>query len=115
MLMLKFNGRRSWYWTRRPPIGVGIGHPKRQAFHPKYAPVHRYARDIIGCLNNWEAGRLEHGSQYSRRSKLAENWCVAPVLVDTEKDEVYLHPIIQCHYVIRPKANIIGVQNTGIL
>ena len=32
-------------------IGVGIGLPEHQKhLHPKYSPVNRYARDIIGCL-----------------------------------------------------------------
>ena len=44
------------------------------------------------------------------------NWCVAPIIVDTELDEVYLTPLyyIMSHFskFIRPGAQIIKVQNT---
>jgi O-Glycosyl hydrolase family 30. len=42
------------------PIGVMIGAKKKKKYlHPKYAPVNRYARDIIGCLNNWVDGWID--------------------------------------------------------
>ena len=45
-----------------------------------------------------------------------KNWCVAPVIVDPEKDEVYFTPIYytMAHFskYIRPKAEIIGVEKS---
>jgi glucosylceramidase len=45
-----------------------------------------------------------------------ENWCVAPVIVDTEADEVYFTPLYytMAHFskFIRPGAKVIGVENT---
>lgn len=43
----------AWYWKKKPPIGAGIGpYEKDKYLHPKYAPVNRYATDIIGCFND---------------------------------------------------------------
>jgi len=45
-----------------------------------------------------------------------ENWCVAPVIVDPEKDEVYFTPIYytMVHFskYIRPQAEIIEVKKS---
>ena len=45
-----------------------------------------------------------------------KNWCVAPVIVDPEKDEVYFTPIYytMAHFskYIRPEAEIIGVEKS---
>ena len=32
---------------------------EKKYLHPKYAPVNRYARDIIGCMNNWVDGWVD--------------------------------------------------------
>jgi glucosylceramidase len=48
----------------------------------------------------------------------ANNWCIAPVIVDTEKDEVYFTPLyyIMAHFskFIRPDAKVIEAQNTDV-
>ena len=45
-----------------------------------------------------------------------ENWCVAPVIVDPDKDEVYFTPLYytMAHFskYIRPNAKVIGVDNS---
>ena len=45
-----------------------------------------------------------------------ENWCVAPIIVDPEKDEVYVTPIYHtmAHFskFIRPQAEVIHVDNS---
>ena len=87
---------------------------KEKYLHPKYAPVNRYANDIIGCLNNWVDGWVDwnmvldiHGGP-----NWFKNWCVAPIIVDTDKDEVYLTPLYytMAHFskFIRPGAVKIG-------
>jgi glucosylceramidase len=44
-----------------------------------------------------------------------KNWCVAPIIVDPENDEVYFTPIYytMVHFskYIRPGAEVIGVEN----
>jgi glucosylceramidase len=46
----------------------------------------------------------------------ANNWCIAPVIVDTEKDQVYFTPLyyIMAHFskFIRPEAKVIDAHNT---
>ena len=48
----------------------------------------------------------------------ANNWCIAPVIVDIEKDEVYFTPLyyIMAHFskFIRPEAKVIEAHNTDI-
>ncbi len=63
--------------------------------HPKYAPVNRYATDIIGCLNNWVDGWIDWNMVLDEQGgpNWFKNWCVAPVIVDTKKDEVYFTPL----------------------
>jgi glucosylceramidase len=46
----------------------------------------------------------------------ANNWCIAPVIVDTKKDEVYFTPLyyIMAHFskFIRPDAKVIDAHKT---
>ena len=85
--------------------------------HPKYAPANRYARDIIGCLNNWVDGWIDWNMVLDRQGgpNWFKNWCVAPVIVDPEVNQVYYTPLyyIMSHFskFIRPGAEIIGVEN----
>jgi glucosylceramidase len=45
-----------------------------------------------------------------------KNWCIAPIIVDPEKDEVYLTPLYytMAHFskFIRPGAKVIGLENS---
>ncbi|HSN49527.1 MAG TPA: hypothetical protein VLR29_12270, partial [Flavobacterium sp.] len=44
----------AWYWSKEATDwGWDWASEKDKHLHPKYAPVNRYATDIIGCLNNW--------------------------------------------------------------
>ena len=58
-------------------------------------PVYRYARDIIGCLNNWVDGWIDWNMVLDKQGgpNWFKNWCVAPVIVDPEADEVYFTPL----------------------
>lgn len=43
-----------WYWSKEAKDrGCTRAPDDQQYLHPEYAPVHRYATDIIGCLNNF--------------------------------------------------------------
>ncbi len=46
-----------WYWTK-DDYDWGYIYDNR-AIHPAYAPVYRYARDIIVGLNHWYAGWID--------------------------------------------------------
>jgi glucosylceramidase len=47
----------AWYWQKEATDwGYYWREEENRHLHPKYAPVNRYARDIIGCLNHWVQG-----------------------------------------------------------
>lgn len=108
-----------WYWSKEATDwGWDWAAEDEKYLHPKYAPVNRYARDIIGCLNNWVDGWIDWNMVLDRQGgpNWFENWCVAPVIVDPENDEVYFTPIYytMAHFskFIRPQAQIIGVESS---
>ena len=97
---------RDWGWTWAPE--------KEKYLHPEYVPVFRYARDIIGCLNNYVDGWIDWNMVLDKQGgpNWAKNWCAAPILVDTANDEVYYTPLYytMAHFskFIRPGAVKIG-------
>jgi len=108
-----------WYWKKEATDwGYDWREPSKKYLHPKYAPSNRYARDIIGCLNNWVDGWVDWNMvlDVNGGPNWANNWCIAPVIVDTDKDEVYFTPLyyIMAHFskYIRPGAVVIDAQNT---
>jgi len=109
----------AWYWKKEATDwGWTWASEENKHLHPKYVPVYRYARDIIGCLNNRVNGWIDWNMILDTRGgpNWAENWCIAPVIVDTEKDEVYFTPLYytMAHFskFIRPGAKGIGWQST---
>lgn len=108
-----------WYWRKEATDwGWDWASEKDKHLHPKYSPVNRYARDIIGCLNNWVDGWVDWNMVLDTQGgpNWFKNWCVAPVIVDPEKDEVYFTPLYytMAHFskYIRPNAEVIDVQKT---
>ena len=108
----------AWYWKKEATDwGWDWASPEDKHLHPKYSPVNRYARDIIGCLNNWVDGWVDWNMVLDRQGgpNWFENWCVAPVIVDPDADEVYFTPLYytMAHFskYIRPGAEVIGVEN----
>lgn len=108
----------AWYWKKEATDwGYDWALEENKHNHPKYAPVNRYARDIIGCLNNWVDGWVDWNMVLDRQGgpNWFENWCVAPVIVDPDADEVYFTPLYytMAHFskYIRPGAEVIGVEN----
>lgn len=104
-----------WYWKEEATDWGWDWAPQDQKhLHPKYAPAHRYARDIIGCLQNNVHGWIDWNMVLDRQGgpNWAKNWCIAPVIVDTVKDEVYFTPLyyVMSHFskFIRPGAQIIA-------
>lgn len=107
----------SWYWSKEATDWGYTWAPEDQKYlHPKYVPVFRYARDIIGCLNHHVNGWVDWNMILNRSGgpNWAENWCIAPVIVDEEKDELYFTPLfsVMKHFsrFIRPDAVRIGFQ-----
>ena len=110
----------AWYWRKEATDwGYDWATDENKHLHPKYAPVNRYARDIIGCLNNWVDGWVDWNMVLDKQGgpNWFENWCVAPVIVDPDKDEVYFTPLYytMSHFskYIRPEAKIIELENSN--
>ena len=108
----------AWYWrTEATDWGWDWAPEKDKALHPKYAPVNRYAGDIIGCLNNWVDGWVDWNMVLDRQGgpNWFKNWCTAPVIVDPVADEVYFTPLYYtlAHFsrYIRPGAVRIGFEH----
>lgn len=108
----------AWYWKKEATDWGWDWAPADQKYlHPKYSPVNRYARDIIGCLNNWVDGWVDWNMVLNRQGgpNWFKNWCIAPVIVDEKTDEVYFTPLyyVMVHFskFIRPNAEVIHVEN----
>ncbi|WP_417953869.1 glycoside hydrolase family 30 protein [Flagellimonas spongiicola] len=109
-----------WYWSKEATDwGWDWAPEKDKHLHPKYVPVYRYAGDIIGCLNNWVDGWIDWNMVLDRQGgpNWFKNWCVAPVIVDPQADEVYFTPLYHtlAHFskYIRPNAIRIGWENNS--
>lgn len=107
----------AWYWKKEATDWGWDWAPEHQkVWHPKYVPVNRYARDIIGCLNNWVDGWVDWNMVLNKQGgpNWFKNWCVAPVIVDENTDEVYFTPLYytMAHFskYIRPNAKRIGFE-----
>ncbi len=108
-----------WYWKKEATDwGFQWAPEKDKHMHPKYAPVNRYARDIIGCLNNWVDGWVDWNMVLDTKGgpNWFKNWCIAPVIVNPDTDEVYFTPLYytMAHFskYIRPEAKVIGIENS---
>jgi len=108
-----------WYWSKEATDwGWDWAAEDEKYLHPKYAPVNRYARDIIGCLNNWVDGWVDWNMVLDRQGgpNWFKNWCVAPVIVDPDNDEVYFTPLYytMAHFskYMRPGAKVLGIENS---
>ncbi|WP_394352285.1 glycoside hydrolase family 30 protein [Flavobacterium lotistagni] len=105
----------AWYWKKEATDwGWDWASAEDKHLHPKYAPVNRYATDIIGCLNHWVDGWIDWNMVLDQQGgpNWFKNWCVAPVIVNPETDEVYFTPLyyVMSHFskFIRPGAVKIG-------
>ncbi|POS01844.1 glucosylceramidase [Flavobacterium croceum DSM 17960] len=112
----------NWYWQpHATDWGFDWASEQEKYLHPKYVPVYRYAEDIIGCLNHWVNGWVDWNMVLDKQGgpNWFKNWCIAPIIVDAEKDEVYTTPLyyIMAHFskFIEPNAHRIGFSNTANL
>lgn len=109
----------AWYWKKEATDwGYTWAPEEDKADHPKYVPVYRYARDIIGCLNNRVSAWVDWNIVLDREGgpNHASNWCVAPVIADTTAGEVYFTPLYDAlrhfSHFIKPGAYAIDWQGT---
>jgi len=109
----------AWYWKKEATDwGYDWAPEKDKHLHPTYVPVYRYARDMIGCMNNWVEGWIDWNMVLDDKGgpNHAKNWCIAPILVKPETDEVYFTPLydVMVHFskYIRPGATRIGFECT---
>jgi len=107
-----------WYWRKEATDwGYDWAPEDDKPLHPKYVPVYRYARDMIGGLNSWLTGWIDWNLVLNKQGgpNHASNWCIAPVIVDSESNEVYYTPLYytMCHFskYIRPDALRIGIKS----
>jgi glucosylceramidase len=107
-----------WYWRKEATDwGYDWAPEEDKPLHPKYVPVFRYARDMIGGLNSWLTGWIDWNIVLNRQGgpNHANNWCIAPVIVDTDAEEIYYTPLyyIMCHFskYVRPGAYRIGIES----
>lgn len=63
--------------------------------HPMYVPVHRYARNIIVSVDNWLSGWVDWNVvlDHNGGPNHVGNFCGAPIMINTETDEVYYTPV----------------------
>lgn len=108
-----------WYWRKEATDwGYTWAPEEDKHLHPKYSPTYRYARDIIGTMNNWVDGWVDWNMVLDRQGgpNWFKNWCIAPVIVDPDADEVYFTPLfyVMSHFsrYVRPGAIRIGHTST---
>ncbi len=63
--------------------------------HPIYAPVHRYARNIIVSIDHWLKGWIDWNVvlDHNGGPNHAGNYCGAPIMINTETGQIYYTPI----------------------
>ncbi len=88
------------------------------ARHPKYTPVHRYARNIIVSLDHWVSGWVDWNVVLDAKGgpNHANNFCGAPIMIDTLSQDVYYTPVYwvlaQFSRTIRPGDRVVQTERT---
>jgi glucosylceramidase len=84
----------SWWWHKNA-TDWGYKTPWGNEMHAMYAPVHRYARNIIVSLNNWMTGYIDWNAVLDKEGgpNHVGNFCGAPVMIDIENQDIYYTPV----------------------
>ena len=84
----------AWWWQKNAS-DWGYKVPWGNEDHVLYSPVHRYARNIIVSLNNWVTGFIDWNVVLDKDGgpNHMGNFCGAPVMIDTENDDIYYTPV----------------------
>ncbi len=109
-----------WWWTEgATDWGYDWAPSEERPAHPKYAPVHRYARDLVEGLNHWFVGWVDWNLVLDRQGgpNHVNNFCGAPVMVDTAAEEVYFTPLyyVMAHFshYLQPGDSIVQVKTSA--
>jgi glucosylceramidase len=105
-----------WYWRKEATDWGWLWAPEEQKpAHPKYSPFYRYVRNLIGGLNHNLVGWIDWNMVLNTRGgpNHARNYCLAPILVDSGHDAVYITPlyyaVAHVSKFIRPGAVRVGL------
>jgi glucosylceramidase len=95
----RFPGWRNdaWWWREEATDwGWKWAPAAEKAAHPRYAPVHRYARDLIDGLNHGLAGWIDWNIALDQVGgpNHENNRCAAPVMIDAGSGAVYRTPLL---------------------
>ena len=74
--------------AKKQQTGAGIGPRKKTKKTTRnMCRATDTRRDIIGCMNNWVEGWIDWNMVLDQNGgpNLASNWCIAPVIVDTDR------------------------------
>jgi len=93
----------AWWWAEgATDWGFYWATPEEKPSHPRYAAVHRYARDLVEGLNHWFVGWIDWNLVLDKRGgpNHVNNLCAAPIMVDTVSQEVYVTPLyyVMAHF-----------------
>ena len=86
----------AWWWREEATDwGWDWASPADKPQHPRYAPVHRYARDLIDGLDHGLVGWIDWNIVLDERGgpNHVNNRCAAPVMVKARTAEVYDTPL----------------------
>ena len=109
----------AWWWSETATDwGFYWAPPEEKAAHPKYVPVHRYARDLVEGLNHWFVGWIDWNLVLDRNGgpNHVNNLCAAPIMVDTATGEVHITPLLDVmthfsHY-LQPGDRVVQVSTS---
>lgn len=93
----------TWWWTASATDwGYYWAPPEEKQAHPKYAPAHRYALDLLEGLNHGFTGWIDWNIVLDRQGgpNHVNNFCAAPVMVDTATGEAHVTPLyyVMAHF-----------------
>ncbi len=91
-----FNNDSFWWNKNATDWAYGLNQANvNPEDHPKYTPVHRYARNIIVSLNHWVNGWIDWNIVLDHRGgpNHVDNYCGSPIMIDISKQQIYYTPI----------------------
>lgn len=110
----------AWWWAASATDwGFYWAPPEERIAHPKYAPVHRYALDLLEGLNHGFVGWIDWNIVLDRKGgpNHVNNFCAAPVMVDTATGEVHITPLyyVLAHFsrYLQPGDRLVQVSTAG--
>lgn len=110
----------AWWWNEGAvDWGYDWAPPEKKADHPPYAPVHRYARDLVEGFNHGFVGWIDWNIVLDQRGgpNHVGNFAGAPVMVEVAQPRVYFTPIyyVMSHFsrYLRPGDRIVELTQSA--